>query len=58
MYLQVCSLLHDEKTIEHEFGSLLEVRDNYPKYVLYKTSTFKGDYEGIPAVSVESWLRE
>ncbi len=56
LYVQVCYLLNEESTIQREFGSLLEIRDNYPKFVLYKESTFKGNYEGIPAVKVEDWL--
>lgn len=34
IYLQVSYLLASEETIEREFGSLLEVDDNFPKYVL------------------------
>ena len=34
IYLQVSYLLASDETIEREFGSLLEVKDNYPKYVL------------------------
>jgi len=56
LYLQVCYLLNDESTIGREFGSLLDVKDNYPKFVLYKESSFKGSYEGIPAVKIEDWL--
>lgn len=56
LYIQVCYLLPDESTIRREFGSLLEIKDNYPKYVLYQESSFKGSYEGIPAVRLEDWL--
>jgi len=56
LYLQVCYLLNEESTIYREFGSLLEVKDNYPKFVLYKESSFKGNYEGVPAVNIEDWL--
>ena len=56
LYVQVCYLLLDESTVEREFGSLLDVKDNYPKLVLYKESAFKGNYEGIPAVMIEDWL--
>ena len=56
LYVQVCYLLNEAPTIEREFGSLLDVRDNYPKIVLYKESSFKGNYEGIPAVKIEDWL--
>lgn len=33
-YFQVSYLLNDEKTRNREFGSLLEINDNFPKYVL------------------------
>ena len=56
VYIQVCYFLNETSTIKREFGSLLEIKDNYPKYVLYKEGTFKGNYEGIPAVKVEDWL--
>jgi predicted AAA+ superfamily ATPase len=58
LYLQVCYILNEESTIRREFGSLLEIKDNYPKYVLYKESAFWGNYEGIPAVKIEDWLTE
>ena len=56
LYVQVCCLLSDEAAIQREFGSLLEVRDNYPKLVLYKEGSFRGNYEGIPAMRIEDWL--
>jgi len=58
LYIQVCYILNEESTIEREFGSLLDVKDNYPKFVLYKEGSFKGNYEGIPAVKVEDWLMD
>lgn len=58
LYVQICYLLSDESTIQREFGSLLEIRDNYPKIVLYKEGYFRGNYEGIPAVKIEDWLKE
>ena len=56
LYLQVCYLLNKESTAEREFSSLLDVKDNYPKFVLCKESSFKGNYEGIPVVRIEDWL--
>lgn len=56
IYVQVCYLLNDESTIQREFGSLLEIRDNYPKYVLYKEGAFQGNFEGIPAMKIDEWL--
>lgn len=40
-------MLTNQQTIEREFGNLLEIRDNFPKYVvtmdeLSETSTYKG----------------
>jgi predicted AAA+ superfamily ATPase len=58
LYVQVCYILSEESTIKREFASLLDVKDNYPKIVLYKESSFKGNYEGIPAVNIEKWLLE
>lgn len=55
-YIQVCYMLNDESTINREFGSLLEIKDNYPKFVLYQIGSFKGNYEGIPAVHIIDWL--
>lgn len=34
LYLQVSYLLASEETVEREFGSLLAIEDNFPKYVL------------------------
>jgi len=56
LYVQVCYLLDSEATIEREFASLLEIKDNYPKIVLYKESSFKGNYNGISAMKIEDWL--
>jgi len=58
LYIQVCYLLNEESTITREFGSLLDVKDNYPKLVLCKEGLFKGNHEGIPAVRLDDWLLE
>ena len=34
LYVQVCYLLADDRTIEREFGAYKGVPDNYPKYVI------------------------
>lgn len=58
LYVQVCYLLNEQSTIKREFGSLLQIKDNYPKIVLYKEGSFRGNYEGIPAIKIEDWLIE
>ena len=47
IYVQVAYLLTDDETVGREFGNLLDISDNYPKYVvtmdkMKDTSTFKG----------------
>jgi len=47
MYVQVAYLLANQETINREFGNLLKIRDNFPKYVvtmdeISETSTYKG----------------
>lgn len=46
LYLQVSYLLASDETIEREFGSLLAVNDNFPKYVL-SMDRFDMSREGI-----------
>lgn len=46
IYLQVAYLLASEETVEREFGSLLAIEDNYPKYVL-SMDRFDMGREGI-----------
>lgn len=47
IYVQVAYMLTNEGTINREYGNLLEISDNYPKYVvtmdeLNEVSTYKG----------------
>jgi len=47
LYVQVVYMLSNEATINREFGNLLEIPDNFPKYVVTmdefpETSSFKG----------------
>ncbi len=47
IYIQVAYLLENQRTIDREFGNLLEIPDNFPKYVVTmdefsETSTHKG----------------
>ena len=34
IYIQVCYLLNNEKTILREFGAFKDIEDNFPKYVI------------------------
>ena len=47
IYVQVTYLLSDQNTIDREFGNLMKIKDNYPKYVVSfdsfsASNTFKG----------------
>lgn len=47
IYIQVAYLLHDNKVVERESGSLSGIRDNYPKIILSLDKYFEGDLNGI-----------
>lgn len=47
MYVQVAYMLTDQSTIDREFGNLLSISDNFPKYVvsmdkISETSSYQG----------------
>lgn len=56
-YFQVAYLLSDNKTIEREFGNLVEIKDNYPKYVI-SFDEFKSNnsYYGIKHLTLLEFL--
>lgn len=47
LYIQVCYLLTDEHVISREFGNLLQINDNYPKYVISLDEVKFSNYEGV-----------
>lgn len=47
IYIQVAYLLSDDKVINREFGSLLQIQDAYPKYVLSLDKHFCTNKNGI-----------
>jgi uncharacterized protein len=59
VYVQVAYQLADDKIIQREFGNLVDIPDNYPKYVvtmdeLQPRNTFKG----IRQVPLKKFLQE
>ena len=57
IYIQVAYLLTDEKTRAREFGNLLNIKDNYPKYVVSLDDFNKGsDVQGIRHVHLPDFL--
>ena len=56
MYAQVAYKLHDEKTVEREFGNLLSIRDQYPKYVITMDEFWKDNVEGVQHLYITDFL--
>ncbi len=56
IYVQVCYLLQEQKTIDREFGNLEKIKDNYPKIVV-SMDEFKGNtYKGIHHAHLRNFL--
>lgn len=56
IYVQVAQELCSEKTKKREYDRLLEIRDNYPKYVLTTDEFAGGNYEGIRTMHIADFL--
>ena len=56
LYVQVTQEIRSEKTERKEYERLLEIKDNYPKYVLRTDEFAGGNYEGIKSMHVADFL--
>ena len=56
LYVQVTQQIESEKTEQREYGRLLEIKDNHPKYVLRTDAFAGGNYEGIITMHVADFL--
>jgi uncharacterized protein len=56
MYIQVALRLDEQKTIEREFGNLLAINDNYPKYVITNDQFSGNSYQGIQHINIREFL--
>lgn len=56
VYVQVTQQIASEKKERREYERLLEIRDNYPKYVLRTDEFAGGNYEGIKTMHVADFL--
>ncbi len=58
IYIQVAYLLTEESTIKREFGNLMQIPDNYPKYVVSMDAITKPkDYDGITHMPLRLFLQ-
>ena len=56
VYVQVTQKMKSEKTEKREYDRLLEIHDNYPKYVLTTDDFAGGNYEGIKTMHIADFL--
>jgi uncharacterized protein len=55
-YFQVALRITEENTMEREFGNLLEIKDNYPKYVITMDEYTGTSYQGIIHLPLQQFL--
>lgn len=58
IYVQVSYLLTDEKVRNREFGNLLSINDNFPKYVISMDKSEGNSYKGIIHKNIIHFLSE
>jgi predicted AAA+ superfamily ATPase len=59
MYIQVCLTIQSENTATREFGNLLKIEDNYPKYVITLNDIILGqNKDGIMQKNLLEFLSE
>lgn len=56
IYVQVAQEISDEQTRQREYGRLLAIEDNYPKYVLLNNEYAGGNYQGIKTIHLADFL--
>lgn len=58
VYVQAAYLITEEKTFNREFGNLMSIKDNYPKYVISMTPYMESSkWEGIIHISFVEFLK-
>ena len=58
IYIQVALRISEKQTAEREFGNLLAIKDNYPKYVVTLDDYSGSSYEGILHIPLKQFLFE
>lgn len=57
VYFQVSYFLSEEKTIKRELENLLEIKDNYPKYLItFDDFSIPNTYKGIRHIKLDDFL--
>ena len=56
LYVQVTQQINSINTEKREYERLLEIHDNYPKYVLTTDAFAGGNYKGIKTMHIADFL--
>lgn len=56
LYVQVALRIDTEETALREYGNLLAIGNNYPKFVVTAQGTEGNTYEGIRTLSIREFL--
>jgi predicted AAA+ superfamily ATPase len=56
LYAQITQRIDSEKTERREYGRLLSIRDNHPKYLLRTDAFADGNHMGIKTMHVADFL--
>lgn len=56
LYIQITREIKSEETERREYDRLLEIKDNYPKYLLRTDDFAGGNYQGIKTMHVADFL--
>ena len=58
IYVQVALMIDSDKTAEREFGNLLKIADNYPKYVVTLDEFDGNSINGIKCLNFIEFITE
>ena len=58
IYVQATLTINEEKTLAREFGNLLKIGDNYPKYVITLDEFDGNTFEGVRCLSLRRFIGE
>lgn len=56
IYVQVAYKLESQATIDREFNPLLEIKDNYPKFVVTMDEFWRDNIEGVKHIHIADFL--
>lgn len=56
LYIQITREINSEKTEKREYDKLLEINDQYPKYLLRTDEFSGGNYQGIKTMHIADFL--